>query len=367
MAYYYKESTLPMTSLHITYNCGGMFDPEGQKGCSHLMEHLICKTFKKYYPELTRNLIDWNAYTSNEIVCVHFSGMEKYFTPKLKKNIVKALVGGIKISEKEFEAEKKVVLQEYMDCFNNPESSENIMRTKFNMFSAIGKGEDVANFTYKDMQVFYDKFMKKPAKIIEVATSKTDFSDIEMDENFAVEPMVIKYKNDYKNPLEPLPPNNKSTVLFLNKKTVTKKDYPALQVAIQMMNAGMESPMTKQIRAKKHLTYGIDFGMLNLQKQAIIYAESTTDKKNEKMLKDEFIKFFTNPSSYLTKQRFDDVIKAITISREKKDIFPWTDVSQFIRDGYVMIGDAYKTMTLDDVKAAAEKYLVVKNFDVIVH
>ena len=47
----------------------------------------------------------------------------------------------------------------------------------------------------------------------------------------------------------------------------------------------MESPMTKQIRAKKHLTYGIDFGMLNLQKQAIIYAEATTDKKNEKKLK----------------------------------------------------------------------------------
>lgn len=367
MAYYYKESTLPMTGLYITYNCGGMFDQEGQKGCSHLMEHLVCKTFKKYYPELTRNLIDWNAYTSNEIVCVHFTGMEKYFTSAFKKKIVNALIGGINISEKEFESEKKVVLQEYMDSFNNPEAGENILRNKYNMFGAIGKFDDVANFTYKDMQDFYEKFMKKPAKIIEIATEKTDFSYVEMNEDYVVEPMIIKYKNNYNNPVEELPSNSKSTVLFLNKKTVNKKDFPYLTVALQMLGVGLESPMTKQIREKKHLTYGIDIGTINLQKQAIPYAEATTDKKNEQKLINEFTTFFNNPSAYLKKNRFDDVIRAITISREKQELFPWTNVGKYIRDGYVMIGDTYKTMTFEQVKVIADKYLNIKNFDIIVH
>lgn len=367
MAYYYKESTLPMTSLHITYNCGGLFDQEGQKGCSHLMEHLVCKTFKKYYPELTRNRIEWNAYTSDEVVHIHFAGMEKYFTTKLKKNLVNSLVGGIKISKKEFESEKNVVLQEYMDCFNDPTDCLNTFRTKFNYFCAIGKYEDIAKFSYQDMVDYYEKFMRKPAKIIEVGTTKTDFSNIPMNEEYVVEPMKIKYKKNYKNELENTPLNNKSTVLFLNKKTVNCKDYPYLRVAINMLSAGLDAPMTKQIREKKHLVYHIDNGIQNMLKQGVIYTEATTDKENEQNLINEITNFYNNPSSFLKKDRFDDVINAITINREQKELFPWTDVDNIVRSGYLMIGDTYKTMTLEKVQEIADKYLNIKNYEIIVH
>lgn len=68
MAYYYTKSNIKMTNLTIVYNMGGLFDQEGQHGISHLMEHLVCKTFKDEYSELQKYNIDWNAITSGDYV-----------------------------------------------------------------------------------------------------------------------------------------------------------------------------------------------------------------------------------------------------------------------------------------------------------
>ena len=47
MAYIYEKKSLKMTGLYITFNRGGLYDAEGEYGTSHLMEHLLCKTFKE--------------------------------------------------------------------------------------------------------------------------------------------------------------------------------------------------------------------------------------------------------------------------------------------------------------------------------
>ena len=78
MAYYYTKSSIKMANLTIAYNMGGLFDQEGQKGISHLMEHLVCKTFKDEYAELQKYDIEFNACTGDDMVKVYFNGMEKY-------------------------------------------------------------------------------------------------------------------------------------------------------------------------------------------------------------------------------------------------------------------------------------------------
>jgi predicted Zn-dependent peptidase len=82
MAYYYTKTSIKMTNLTIAYNLGGLFDQEGQKGISHLMEHLICKTFKDEYGDLNKYNIEWNAITGGDCVKIYFMGMDKYFTPE---------------------------------------------------------------------------------------------------------------------------------------------------------------------------------------------------------------------------------------------------------------------------------------------
>ena len=227
MAYYYTKSSIKMANLTIAYNMGGLFDQEGQKGISHLMEHLVCKTFKDEYAELQKYDIEFNACTGDDMVKVYFNGMEKYFTSEWRRRLVNKLIGGINIPEEEFEAEKKVVLQEYMDCFNEPANAENLLRKKFGYYGPIGKREDIENFTYEDMKEYYEKHMRKPAKIIEVGPSKTDFSDIPMVEEFIDQPAKPKYKKDWKLPLEPTPENTKCDVPSARNTGVsTQRGYP---------------------------------------------------------------------------------------------------------------------------------------------
>ena len=123
MAHIYEKKSLKMTSLHIIFDRAGIYEKEGEYGTSHLMEHLICETFKEYYPTLNKYNIAWNASTGSEFIDVYFTGMDKYFTPELKQNIVKKLLGGLNVTEERFQKEKKVVLQEYMDSFNDPLAS----------------------------------------------------------------------------------------------------------------------------------------------------------------------------------------------------------------------------------------------------
>ena len=366
MAYYYTKSSIKMANLTIAYNMGGLFDQDGQKGISHLMEHLVCKTFKDEYAELQKYDVEFNACTGDDMVKVYFNGMEKYFTPEWRRRLVNKLTGGINIPEEEFETEKKVVLQEYMDCFNEPANAENTMRKKFGYYGPIGKKEDIEKFTYQDMKDYYEKFMRKPAKIIEVGPSKTDFSDIPMVEEYQVQPAKPKYKKDWKLPLEPTPENTKCDVDFLCKKSISKADYPALAVAVNMLTMGLESPMYKEIREKRGLTYHVGSSMIPFMTYAYVSFGATTDKENEQELKNAFQYFFDDIAKHLSKQRFEDIICKIDVNREKDKIFKYRNIGKILNKGKIQIGNAYKKLTYEKVVEVANKYLNMNNMEIIV-
>ena len=366
MAYYYTKTSIKMTNLTIAYNLGGLFDQEGQKGISHLMEHLICKTFKDEYSELQKYNIDWNAVTCNDVVKIYFTGLDKYFTPAWKRRLVQKITGGINIPEEEFEAEKHVVLQEYGDSFNEPANSENTLREKFGYYSPIGKKEDIENFTFKDMAKFYNKFMKKPAKIVEVGPTKTDFSKVPMVEEYIVSPMKPRYKKNWKLPLEPTPENQKCDVSLIGKKAISKSDYPAVAIALNMLASGLESPMVQDIREKQHLTYGVYSGMLKFISYAYPTLGASTSKENKDKLVAGFKKYFDNVEKFLKKKRFEDVICQIEVSREHDKIFKYANVDKIINKGKIQIGNAYKKMTFEKVVETAKKYLKTENFEIII-
>lgn len=366
MAYYYTKTSIKMTNLTIAYNLGGLFDQEGQKGISHLMEHLICKTFKDEYSELQKYNIDWNAVTCNDVVKIYFTGLDKYFTPAWKRRLVQKITGGINIPEEEFEAEKLVVLQEYGDSFNEPANSENTLREKFGYYSPIGKKEDIENFTFKDMAKFYNKFMKKPAKIVEVGPTKTDFSKVPMIEEYIVQPMKPRYKKNWKLPLEPTPENQKCDVSLIGKKAISKSDYPAVAIALNMLASGLESPMVQDIREKQHLTYGVYSGMLKFISYAYPTLGASTSKENKDKLVAGFTKYFDNVGKFLKKKRFEDVICQIEVSREHDKIFKYANVDKIINKGKIQIGNAYKKMTFEKVVETAKKYLKTENFEIII-
>ena len=58
--YIYEKRSFKKTGLYIVFDAGSTYEAEYQKGCHHLMEHLICQTFKDQYDTLQKYNIDFN-------------------------------------------------------------------------------------------------------------------------------------------------------------------------------------------------------------------------------------------------------------------------------------------------------------------
>lgn len=365
MAYTYIKKSLKMTGLYISYNQGGIFDQDGEKGISHLMEHLICENIKQYMPELTKYNIDWNAYTADNITVVHFTALDKYFTSDFKRKIVNALISKLNVSEERFEQEKAVVIQEYLDSFNNPTTCLNALRKHFNYYAPIGKLEDIQKFTYKQAIEKFNKFYKNPANIIEIGPSKTDFSGIKYNDKLLVQPFKFKYKDDYKVELQQTPNNEKSRILCVSKKIVKKSDYFPLLFSLNMLCGGLESPMMTEIREKRHLTYGVHFGMTNSIDESILYLTATTDKKNKNALIDAFKMFYEDIGKWLEKETFENHMLSTHINVEENKIFQYEHPQKYMLKGYIGVGTSWKKVTYEKAMEVAKKYLTLDNMKII--
>ena len=70
MSYNHVKSDIGMGFFGISFDAGGIWEGEGvdpdlPRGTSHLMEHLMCKTYEDLYPEMRAVDVQDNAYTSD--------------------------------------------------------------------------------------------------------------------------------------------------------------------------------------------------------------------------------------------------------------------------------------------------------------
>lgn len=366
--YIYEKKSLKLTTLQIIFDAGSMFEKDGQHGTMHLMEHIICKTFKDLYDEFTKNCIEWNAYTNEEMVCFHFSGLDSRLTPELKKSIVKKILGGLKaISEDDFNTEKSVVLQEYADCFNDNINGAmlNIFRERFNDFTAIGKRSDIEAFTLKDAKEIYKKFFTKPARIIEIGPSKTDFSKIEYADEPVNEFRRIKYKKT-KNELESVPPSDKAVVVCLGKKIVSKADYPFLKFAVAMLTGGLNSPFYQEIRVKRGLSYYSSGDIDTYRKDGVMSFNACTSFENEEKLVELYNTFFKNIKKYLTKERFDLIYSQALVEAENRKVMRVGHIGDLVRKGLICVPKNIKKINYKAVCDVAKKYITPETMEIIV-
>lgn len=358
--YIYEKKSLKATSLNIVFNAGALYEAEGKKGTMHLMEHLVCKTFKKLHPVFTKYNVSWNAYTGDEYVVFYIAGLDAYVTPEMKKEYVDSILGGIEkaVSKEEFENEKKTVLQEYGDVFADISSGSyaNAMRAHFGYYDAIGKKEDIENFTYEDMVAAKKEFFTKPARIIEIGPTKTDFSYVEFEKERHT-PLTLKFSKKQVFESEEIASAEKTAFNVFSKKLVKKSDYPYLNVAQMMLNRGLESPLYQEIREKRGLSYFSQSSISTFINKGLISFISCTDDNNVEELENVYKDFFSDVKKHLTKERFDDIMQKFDVGKENRKIFRYSDNSDLIRKGDICMPKNMSKVTFEKVVEVAEKYL----------
>ena len=353
------KSQNDLSGFYIIYEGSTNLEKKGNYGISHLMEHLMCKTFFNLLEDFDRDSIDWNAYTDSNLINFHFTGLESKLD-KYRDKILKA-VSNFNITKEQFENERNIVLSEYEDSFNEQSGSHylNLYRKLFNDYDPIGLKEDLENLKFMDCLNFYEEQYMKPSKIINVSkTKKLKNLDIEFSDR------KITKKIEYGNHKVPFELGNsfkdKTSIIMLS--PIIEEDNAEVHFLNAMLSLGLKSPLYQEVRENQGLVYFIHCYQSRHNLQGITNITTQTNNKNVNKVVDAVEKVLTDKDKFLNKDRFNLVKDYYSARRDKEEILRFGSVGQYITPKGWSVYDILDTVKLKDIKDVYEKYYDFSKF-----
>jgi predicted Zn-dependent peptidase len=321
------------------------------------MEHLMCKNFDHLQEDFDKDGIDWNAYTSSNEIVFYLTGLDEKVN-KWKGEFMD-LLGEFNVTKEQFENERNIVLEEYMDCFNDQTQTHmlNLSRKLFGDYDPIGLKEDLEKLKYMDCLNFFELQYAKPTKIINVSKNKPyknntiDFAkrDITKTIEFGENDVDLELSNEFKD---------KTSIAILS--PIIEEDFAYVHFINAMLSLGLKSPLYQEIREKKGLVYYVHCYQSRVNNQGINTISTQTSNKNYNGVVDAVKEVITNPDKYLTKERFDLVKDYYKVRMAKDEILRYKNVNQYINPEGWSVYDILDKVNMKKIKEVYKKYY---NFD----
>ena len=353
------KSPTDLSGFYVVYEGSTNLEKPGWYGLSHLMEHLLCKSFDHLQEDFDKDGIDWNAYTSSNEIVFYLTGLDEKVN-KWKKKFVDLLTT-FNITKEQFENERKIVLEEYMDSFNDQTQSHmlNLSRKLFNDYSPIGLRQDLENLKFMDCLNFFELQYTKPTKIINVSKHK-DFKDkgIEFQErkivtnlSFGEHETPMELNNEFKD---------KTSIAILS--PVIEEDFAYVHFINAMLSLGLKSPLYQEIREKAGLVYYIHCYQSRVNNKGLNSISTLTSNKNVGKVIELTKKVINNPDKFLTKERFNIIKDYYLVRRQKDEINRYASVNQWINPPKWSVYDILDEVNLKKIKEVYKKYYNFENF-----
>ena len=357
---------LGMSGLYVVFaNRGGIYDEPGRYGISHLMEHLVIKSTDCMRDRLQENGIAINAFTAPEMVVFHMTGLSSRIT-MFAKEFVERLLGGVDgITEDAFVNERSTVLQEYGDYFGDPVSCTigNCFRKMYGSYHCIGRRVDIDSFTFEDFKKEYEAHYLTPTAMFHVGQTGINLPGIETTETLpeAFNPLV--YAEDRKIELEEQPVVDRATVCCCTKDAVRAEEATAAKIAVDMLTAGLNSPLYQEIREKRGLSYfqgGAEFAARD-EMHVMFFAP--TEKARVSELIAVYDDVFSNLDKHMTEERFQICLNRAQVQVEKQRILLYEHADEIIRPriGLIDTDAGLETLTFDTVMDVAKRHLSIEH------
>lgn len=353
------KSQTDLSGFYVVYEGSTNLEKPGIYGISHLMEHLMCKNFDHLQEDFDKDGIDWNAYTSGNEIVFYIQGLDEKVT-KWKSEFMN-LLGQFNVTKEQFENERNIVLEEYMDCFNDQAQSHmlNLSRKIFNDYDPIGLRSDLETLKYMDCLNYFDTQYANPSKIINVSKNKEyknnviDFADRKIDRKMEFGNHKVDLELGNMGAFK-----DKSSIAILS--PMIEEDFASVHFINAMLSLGLMSPLYQEIREKRGLVYYVNCYQSRMNKQGINTISTQTSNKNADKVIDCVKDVISNPDKYLTKERFDLVKDYYKVRMQKDEILRYKNVNQLINPEGWSVYDIIDTVKLKDIKDVYEKYY---NFD----
>lgn len=353
------KSQNELSSFYIIWEGSTNLEKKGWYGIAHLCEHLQTKMIDHLQEDFDRDGIEWNLWTSSNEICMYIQGLDEKVNKW--KHIIMDLMFEFKITKEDFENERKIVLEEYLDAMNGQTEVHqiNLERKLFNDYGPIGLREDLEKLKFMDIINFWELQYSKPTKIINVSKGKPyknneiDFADRKIDRKieFGNHKVPFELGNEFKD---------KSSLVMLS--PVIDEDFAYVHFINAMLSLGLKSPLYQEIREKRGLVYYVHCYQSRMNQQGLNTIATQTSNKNLNACIDAIKEVLENPKKYLTKDRFDLVKDYYKVRMQKDEILRYKNVNQFINPEGWSVYDIIDTVDFKKVRKVYDKYYKFENF-----
>lgn len=366
------NNEIELSSFYIIFGGSTMTEKINYRGISHTLEHLICKSFDHLQDDFQRYGVVYNAYTSNTEVVFYMTGLDEYIN-KYKYEFLE-LILSYDPTEEELENEKKIILEEYKDSFNDQINNHflNLNRKLFEYYHPIGFRRDIENLTIEDCKEYLSLFYKKPTMIINVSKNNDFNFNVDFRESKIFQPFKILENNQFfkiKNisdskyvvpegviPLE-LMNEYKNKESIINVSNVATSDFPLISFTCSMLGSGLNSPLYQEVREKSGLAYYVQCVNQKLNNNSSIVTILTeTSTENVDYLQDEIGKVLNNKERYLTQDRFEIIKDNFLVKLKKNNILRHSNINRYMETSAWNMENYIDKITLDDVYNIMDKH-----------
>lgn len=347
------KSQSDLSGFYIIYEGSTNLERKGIYGISHLMEHLVAKTLFHLIEDFDRDGIEWNAYTDSNLINFYFTGLESRLD-KYRDKILDSILK-FDITKDQFEMERKIVLSEYEDAFNNQSQAHqlNLTRKLFGDYDPIGLREDLENLKFMDCLNFYEEQYLKPTKIINVSKTKKikdldiEFSNRKIDKTIKYGNNKVSFElgNDFKD---------KTSLLFLS--PIIEEKNAEIHFINSMLSLGLKSPLYHEIREKLGAVYYVHCFQTRYNSQGITQIATQTNNKNVNQVIDGVKRVLKNGEKFLNKDRFNLIKDFYTTRSEKDEILRYKNINKWIVPKGWSIYEILDKVKLKDLKDIYQEY-----------
>jgi predicted Zn-dependent peptidase len=310
-----QHSFSKSVSLGLWVLTGTRDENKNNIGISHLVEHLVFKRTKtRNAYQIAKSLEslggDLNAYTTRESTTYHCSVLKDDWKTGLE--VLADLVCNMHLSGKDFELEKKVILQEIVMSDDTPEDIiydylyEHSYKNHPLGRQILGQSETIQKMTRKSVRDFYKNFYQGSNLILSAA------GPIQHDELVIEAQKLFKNRKKFNQRSRRTPPkwntcrkiydkdDMEQAHILLGMPAASFHDQYRFEALIvnSILGGGMSSKLYQAVREKQGLAYSV-FSVLNTQTDSgnmTIYA-GTDSKKVKKVISiiaDELLKLKKN-------------------------------------------------------------------------
>jgi hypothetical protein len=229
--------------------------------------------------------------------------------------------GSLLWTSEEFENEKRTVLQEYSDCFNEQMLGTvlNTLRRYYNYFNPIGLSGDLLKFTYGDSLREAHK-LEVPSKALQIGV---DVPYVVTGESKALKSSLVRFGN-YDTPIERVAKGSKVMVGLVGSELISDELRPRVELLLACLDDGLESPLKQEIREKRGLSYSSAGFLSPIQGGSVAMFFGMTGKKEKRELRKVYREFFSGDlSRHISCERFLDCLGTREIGKKEREILPY--------------------------------------------